>query len=171
MGLLPCSHWNRCVGTRQRSRRTRSATSRYEALLEYLEGRRLPSGFAAGHAPKGPDTSIVAESNQNQSGAPAALQGGQGATSLVAGQSNNGQSNNGQGATSPVASDLGQSNNSEHIQSNNSDHGQSNNGQGATSPVASDHGQSNNSDDRKSDDEERSKDQGGRRIIENDHGA
>src|SRR5512135_1667938 len=146
MGLLPCSHWNRCVGTRQRSRRTRSATSRYEALLEYLEGRRLPSGFAAGHAPKGPDTSIVAESNQNQSGAPAALQGGQGATYLVAGQGNNGQSNNGQGATSPVASDHGQSNNSEHIQSNNSDHGQSNNGQGATSPVASDHGQSNNSD-------------------------
>src|SRR5512135_1597774 len=133
MGLLPCSHWNRCVGTRQRSRRTRSATSRYEALLEYLEGRRLPSGFAAGHAPKGPDTSIVAESNQNQSGASAALQGGQGATSPVAsdhGQSNNGQSNNGQGATAPVARDHSQSNNG---QGNN---GQSNNGQGATSPVA-----------------------------------
>src|SRR5512135_2571295 len=151
MGLLPCSHWNRCVGTRQRSRRTRSATSRYEALLEYLEGRRLPSGFAAGHAPKGPDTSIVAESNQNQSGAPAAIQGGQGATSLVAGQGNNGQGNNGQGATSPVASDHGQSNNSDHSQSNNGqgnngqgNNGQGNNGQGATSPVASDHGQSNN---------------------------
>src|SRR5512135_3546734 len=132
MGLLPCSHWNRCVGTRQRSRRTRSATSRYEALLEYLEGRRLPSGFAAGHAPKGPDTSIVAESNQNQSGAPAALQGGQGATSLVAGQSNNGQS-----TTTPGATDAGQNNNSDHSQSNNgqSNNGQGNNGQGATSPV------------------------------------
>src|SRR5512135_1269964 len=137
MGLLPCSHWNRCVGTRQRSRRTRSATSRYEALLEYLEGRRLPSGFAAGHAPKGPDTSIVAESNQNQSGAPAALQGGQGATSLVAGQGNNGQGNNGQGntdqrATSPGASDHGRSNNSEHSERNDGqrNNGQGNNGQG-----------------------------------------
>src|SRR5512142_1101080 len=130
MGLLPCSHWNRCVGTRQRSRRTRSATSRYEALLEYLEGRRLPSGFAAGHAPKGPDTSIVAESNQNQSGAPAALQGGQGATSLVAGQGNNGQSNNGQGATSLVAQQVGSATSSSLVA------GQGNNGQGATSLVA-----------------------------------
>ncbi len=65
MRLLPCSHWNRCAGTGQRSRRTRSATSRYEALLEYLEGRRLPSVPAAGHAPKGPDTAIVADNNQN----------------------------------------------------------------------------------------------------------
>src|SRR5271165_2956381 len=77
MGLLPCSYWSRCAGIGHRSRQTRSGTSRYEALLEYLEGRRLPSVSAAGYVPQGPDTAIVADNNQNQGGAPATLQGGQ----------------------------------------------------------------------------------------------
>ena len=77
MGLLSCSYWSRCAGIGHRSRQTRSGTSRYEALLEYLEGRRLPSVSAAGHLPKGPDTAIVADNNQYQGGSPPPL-GGQG---------------------------------------------------------------------------------------------
>src|SRR5271165_3251833 len=77
MGLPPCSHWSQCAGIGHRFRQTRSGTLRYEALLEYLEGRRLPSVSAAGHVLTGPNTAIVAD-NQNQGGAPATLQGDQG---------------------------------------------------------------------------------------------
>src|SRR5208337_4899210 len=132
VGLLPCSHWSRCAGTGHRSRQTRSGTSRYEALLEYLEGRRLLSVSAAGHVLKGPNTAIVADNNQNQGGAPATLQGDQGGGPSAAhhGVGNlEGQAGGNQGQGAPSSAAQASSPDAQGPQGGNQ-------GQGASSPAA-----------------------------------
>src|SRR4051812_39403514 len=84
MSLLPCSYWSRCPGARRYHRRSRSRFSRHDAILEYMEHRRLLSGAAAGHGLERPETVIVASLHQEHGGPPAADPGSQDSTSLAA---------------------------------------------------------------------------------------
>src|SRR5262249_13984733 len=98
------SLWSRRAGTRHRSRQTRSRTSRYQGILEYMEGRRLLSGSAASHALERPDMAVVvADTHQDPGGGPAALQEGPSDQGGVSSAAKPGGATRGPGDSTPPA--------------------------------------------------------------------